>query len=83
MMVDEERGDLPFDKQYEFASILNQQRMIGVGLTESGLLVPQKSVTAVFGIADRPQPMRFRGCSHCNLFRTRMLRKEGRTCGKF
>lgn len=76
-------GDLPFSQQRDFAAALDFGRTIGVTLTESGLMVPQKSVSAVFGIADSVQPMRFRGCSHCNLFRTCTLRKENRTCGKF
>ncbi len=76
-------GDLPFAQQQEFNRVLQLQQTIGVSLTATGLMVPQKSVTAVLGVADTPQPRRFRGCPHCNLFRSCTLRKEGRVCGRF
>ena len=76
-------GDLPFAQQKEFCSLLDLPRRIGVSLTPGGLMVPQKSVTAMLGIADRPQPMRLRGCSHCGLFESCEFRKEGKTCGSF
>lgn len=43
-------GDLPFEKQADFARVLDLQRSIGVTLTDSGLMIPQKSVTAVVGV---------------------------------
>lgn len=43
-------GDLAFEKQSDFARVLDLQRSIGVTLTDSGLMIPQKSVTAVVGI---------------------------------
>ncbi len=76
-------GDLPFSHQPDFAAALSLSQSIGVNLTASGLMVPQKSVTAILGIANKPQPKRFRGCPHCNMFRSCTLRKEGRVCGKF
>ena len=76
-------GDLPFSQQPDFCRILDLGRRIGVTLSPGGIMIPQKSVTAILGIADRPQTKRFRGCAHCNLFQTCTLRKENRTCGKF
>lgn len=75
-------GDFPFAQQPEFCRCLDVSRRIGVTLTPGGLMIPQKSVTAVIGIADRPQKKRFRGCAFCSKFETCTYRKEGKTCGK-
>ena len=75
-------GDLPFAQQKEVCGILDIGRRIGVNLSPGGLMIPQKSVTALMGISDTPQKKRFRGCAYCSLFETCTLRKENRTCGK-
>ena len=75
-------GDFPFAQQPEFCRVLNVERTIGVTLTPGGLMVPQKSVTALLGVADRPQPRRNPGCGGCARFDTCNLRKEGGSCGK-
>lgn len=74
-------GDFPFSQQRDFFEILDITRRIGVSLSESGLMLPQKSVTALIGVADRPQPHRHRGCASCTLFETCRFRKEGAHCG--
>ncbi|MBQ9661612.1 MAG: vitamin B12 dependent methionine synthase, activation domain protein [Oscillospiraceae bacterium] len=76
-------GDFPFAQQREFFDVLDITRQIGVSLSESGLMLPQKSVTALIGVADRPQEHRHRGCPSCTLFETCRFRKEGKTCGAF
>lgn len=43
-------GDFPLEKQVDFFQLLQPQKRIGVTLTESLLMSPSKSVTAVFGI---------------------------------
>ena len=75
-------GDFPFAQQREFFAVLDITRQIGVSLSESGLMIPQKSVTALIGVADRPQEHRHRGCAHCTLFETCEYRKRGTHCGK-
>lgn len=72
-------GDMPIDQQRALFDTLDVTRQIGVTLTESALMVPQKSVTAVVGIADRPQPRR-RGCGNCGNFENCAYRKEGKHC---
>ena len=74
-------GDFPFSQQRAFFDLLDITRRIGVSLTESGLMLPQKSVTALLGIADTPQEHRHRGCAACTLFETCSFRKEGKHCG--
>ena len=76
-------GDLPFAQQPDFCRILDLSRRIGVSLSPGGLMIPQKSVTALLGISDKPQKLRFRGCAYCNMFENCTYRKEGKTCGNF
>lgn len=59
---------------------LNAGRRIGLTLTKSGMLIPIKSVTAVIGIADRPQK-RERGCKYCAAAANCPYRKRGAYCG--
>ena len=68
--------------QKELFRLLDVTRRIGVSLSESGLMVPQKSVTALIGVSDRPQPKRSRGCETCTMFADCASRKDGKNCGK-
>ena len=74
-------GDLPLALQPAVCAALDGWRRLGVQVTESLLMNPAKSVTAVIGLSDRPQPARIRGCGYCNLQETCQFRKEGMTCG--
>lgn len=75
-------GDLPLTVQPLFLQTLDAARRIGLTLTPTGIMTPRKSVTALLGVADRPQPRRFRGCAYCSMFETCTYRKAGKTCGK-
>ena len=75
-------GDFPLGAQRDLCGILDVTRQIGVTLTESGLMLPQKTVTAVLGLSDRPRPHRHRGCEACVLAGSCALRKEGKHCGR-
>lgn len=72
-------GDLPLDTQPELAALAGASR-IGVTVTDSLLMNPQKSVTAIVGIADKPQPARIRGCAYCMLRTNCHFQKGGTTC---
>ncbi len=74
-------GDLPLAVQKEICNLLDAPRRLGVQVTDSFLMNPSKSVTAVVGLSDRPQPARIRGCGFCNLRENCQFRKEGKTCG--
>lgn len=69
-------GDLPLDLQAAICSMTDSQRRLGVYVTPSMLMNPQKSVTAIIGIADRPQRARIRGCAYCAMKDTCALRKD-------
>ena len=75
-------GDMPIEQQRDFCTALDTHRQIGLTVSSSGMLLPGKSVTALIGVADAPQPKRSRGCQHCTMFRNCAYRKEGITCGK-
>ena len=74
-------GDLPLELQRDLCALLDAQRRLGVQVTDSLLMNPTKSVTAVIGLADKPQPARIRGCGYCTLRESCRFRKEGKTCG--
>lgn len=74
-------GDLPIELQREFLAVLGASRRIGLTVTETSLLLPRKSVTAVVGLFDRPQKSSKRGCESCNLRESCALRRRGTPCG--
>ncbi len=59
-------GDFDLLHQKLFEKELNLPKKLGVTVTESGLLMPRKSVTAVVGVRDRPREPLPR-CSRCRL----------------
>ena len=57
-------GDFPLAAQKDMVKLLDTGRKIGVFLSESLMLAPQKSVTAVVGISDESEN-NLRGCGGC------------------
>ena len=74
-------GDYPIELQREFLRFLDAPRKIGLTVTESFLLTPAKSVTAVAGISAEPVPRGRRGCAVCSLRDTCAYRRKGSHCG--
>ena len=74
-------GDMPIEQQRDFCDLLDTRRRIGLTVSQSGILLPRKSVTAVLGTADTPRTRRSSGCVSCSMFRSCQLRKNGRVCG--
>ena len=74
-------GDLPLELQRDICAVLDTPRRLGLHVTESLLLNPVKSVTAVIGLSDRPQMARVRGCDYCQMRERCPLRKGGKHCG--
>ena len=73
-------GDLPLSLQPEILAALNGEKLLGVYATASHLLNPMKSVTAVVGLADKPQAAKIRGCGVCALKGNCAYRERGITC---
>ncbi len=74
-------GDFPLTIQPEFLNILDAQKRIGLSCTESLILIPRKSVTAVIGISKNPISKGKRGCVSCNMRDRCEYRKKGDHCG--
>lgn len=75
-------GDLPLSLQPAFVRVLDTPRRIGLSCTSSLLLTPQKSVTAVMGIAKLPPLPRQARCETCSFSSSCSLRKAGKHCGR-
>lgn len=58
-------GDFPLQCQPEIAAALELNKRIGVTLTDSLLMAPSKSVTAVIGISPVPRDCSIQGCETC------------------
>lgn len=65
-------GDLPLGVQKEMAQVLKLPANIGVYLSDSLMMNPTKSVTALLGFFEDEQPARIRGCQYCS-FQKRCL----------
>lgn len=70
-------GDLPIEVQGELLRSLNAQRRIGLTCSDSNLLIPTKSVTAIIGISDTPMEERKTGCDTCNMRESCMICRIG------
>lgn len=74
-------GDLPLDTQLPLCTILQTQKTMGMSLSQTHLMSPKKSITALVGVSDTPQPMRIKGCGYCVMRGQCAYRKGGKTCG--
>lgn len=74
-------GDLPLDLQEDILSLLDAQRKIGLTVTDSSILIPTKSVTAIMGVSDKPLPKKRQGCAYCNMRDRCQFRRKGVHCG--
>lgn len=74
-------GDFPLTVQNKLLEALDAPRRIGLCVSESLMLTPIKSVTAVMGVSDSPLPQRLRGCVTCNMRKSCQYRKRGLHCG--
>ena len=60
-------GDFPLEVQKDFERILEMPKSIGVSLSESLLMTPTKSITAVIGLSDKATDCHRAGCEECNM----------------
>jgi len=73
-------GDWDIAVQPLVANALDTVRRAGLCVTDTNLMTPRKSVTAVLGLSSHPVKGKLAGCGHCVL-RTRCeYRKRGKTC---
>lgn len=74
-------GDYPIELQPDIIRFLNADKLIGLTATESNILIPRKSVTAVIGISEHEQDSGVRSCATCNMRETCKFRRSGEGCG--
>ena len=73
-------GDLPLETQQDLVRVLDLPKRIGVSLSESFLMIPSKSVTAILGIQDTKKDVRENKCDFCNNKERCLFRKRGTRC---
>ena len=73
-------GDMPLQTQSVLLAALDAQRKLGITLSKSLLMTPTKSVTAVIGLFDEPQPSSHATCKDCLCSDFCHIRATGRPC---
>ena len=58
-------GDWDLSHQGEVLDLLDATRRMGLSLTQAGMLVPEKSITALVGISDRQEESCGQKCMRC------------------
>ena len=58
-------GDWPLSAQTQVLALLDAPRRLGLTLTAGGMLVPEKSITAIMGISDRREEACGQKCMRC------------------
>lgn len=58
-------GDLPLTLQPDFLRVLNAQKTVGIYLSDGGIMLPEKSVTALMGLSRENSRCHIEGCEAC------------------
>lgn len=75
-------GDVPLDLQKQIVRVLETQKRIGMTLTKSLMMLPQKSITGIVGIGGIGEKESQQSCQGCRLFEDCEYRKRGTVCYK-
>ena len=76
-------GDLPIGIQGEFLSLLEAPKRLGLCASDSAILIPRKSVTAIIGVADHPLAATgSRRCEGCSARENCPYRQKEEYCGR-
>ena len=73
-------GDLNLSLQKELLSSTGADKRLGIQLSDSMLMTPSKTVTAIVGISKTPQRAKIRGCRFCSFKNNCTFRKAGTSC---
>lgn len=74
-------GDLSIEIQSKILMAIDAEKRIGLTVTESNILLPRKSVTAIIGFQDKSIISEHPGCKECNNYNKCGYRKGGNYCG--
>ena len=69
-------GDLKIENQKIWFDMLGVTKNTGITLTDSYLMVPTKSVTAIIGLSENKLPCIRQGCENCNMSSTCEFSRE-------
>ena len=69
-------GDFPLEFQKSMGQMLRMSKEIGVTLTDSLLMMPSKSVTAIIGVSTEDNHCHMGGCEICNKSATCSYRRD-------
>ncbi|MCM1309153.1 MAG: Vitamin B12 dependent methionine synthase activation subunit [Butyrivibrio sp.] len=58
-------GDLPLTLQSDFLNVLGASKTVGIYLSEGGIMLPEKSVTALMGLSRENSRCHADGCEAC------------------
>lgn len=71
-------GDMPLAQSGEICAVLAADRTIGLTVSQSGIMIPRKSVTAIMGVSRTPVSRRPSGCAACAMRERCALRRAER-----
>lgn len=74
-------GDMPLTMQSDILQELEAQKRIGLTVSDSNILLPKKSVTAVIGVYDTPFVSNYSNCDSCLIRPVCKKRERGDYCG--
>ena len=60
-------GDFPLEVQKDFEKILDMPKSVGITLSDSLLMTPTKSITAVIGLSEIDTDCERIGCEQCSM----------------
>ena len=60
-------GDMPLEQTREICAVLSADKTIGLTVSQNGIMIPRKSVTAIMGIGREPVCRRPSGCAACSM----------------
>ncbi len=59
-------GDFALEHQTDFSRLLNMPKTVGITLTDTLLMMPSKSVTAIIGVSKQDASCILQGCEACD-----------------
>lgn len=74
-------GDLSIEKNRDIVNILNSSNRIGLTVSDSGIMIPRKSVVAIIGISDNEIKKTKKSCESCSKSKDCKFRKGDSNCG--
>lgn len=73
-------GDFPQYQTVQLLTAVDASRKIGINVTSSNIMTPQKSIVGVIGLSESPLDSRRKSCEDCNLKDNCRFRKDGLKC---